>query len=40
MTGELYQRLIAARVWTEDTYQRWLADTITTQLFTKATVTR
>jgi hypothetical protein len=39
MAGDLYQRLVG-RDWSEDTYQQWLTDTVTSQLFTKETETR
>jgi hypothetical protein len=40
MAGDHHQRLMVGRDWSEDTYQQWLTDTVTSQLFTKETETR
>ena len=40
MPGEPYQRLVTGRGWTEEAFQQWRADTITSQLFANATQTR
>jgi AcrR family transcriptional regulator len=40
MAGDLYQRLVVERGWSEEIYQRWLGDTITAQLFATVTETR
>jgi hypothetical protein len=36
MAGDHYHRLVVGRGWSEETYQRWLGDTIVAQLFTTA----